>query len=71
MFPFLPKAVVRAYLVDSNTSQAMSATPVVGGSIAWAEVKKDHRGRLFIANHKYKADGSVSAGATCKEKQRP
>jgi hypothetical protein len=61
MFPFTPKAVFRAYLVDSNTSQAMGATPILRSSIGRAEIKKDHKGRLFIATHKHKADGFVLA----------
>jgi hypothetical protein len=42
---------------------------MIGGSIAWSEIKLDHRGRRVIAIHKHKRDGSAGvAGSTHSKK---
>jgi hypothetical protein len=51
-------------------SQAMKATPDIPGSIAWSEVKRDHRGRLIIATHKHGADGSVGVSVSGRQEQK-
>jgi hypothetical protein len=71
MLPILEIArpVFQAYLIESNTRQAAGVPPVISRSIAWSEIKLDHRGRRVIAIHKHKRGGSAGvAGSTHRKK---